>query len=219
MKTKGNPNLPKIGYLYHYPRLDHPTDKFRLDIFISANPTEKHFDVLRLILPVRDQKGKIELIKVTHPWEHDNAYQACAGVLIMEDRKGKKEEAFIFGGELKIFTEGNLTQSSLVSSAPIIKISGANPVNELYVEELEIILAKQRAAHGPDAKFEGNLCSTPPQNLYLACLREIRSKLKHSSVKSELSHQLLIFLQAEEHRLFAAGLVQESTVTLADIFG
>jgi hypothetical protein len=41
-------NLPKIGYLYHYPRIDHSTDNFRLDIHITSEPTNQHFDVLRV---------------------------------------------------------------------------------------------------------------------------------------------------------------------------
>ncbi|MBT3189898.1 MAG: hypothetical protein HN335_12960, partial [Anaerolineae bacterium] len=45
MNTKEENALPKIGYLYHYPQLDHPTDNFRLDIFVSSVPTEQHFDV------------------------------------------------------------------------------------------------------------------------------------------------------------------------------
>jgi len=219
MDTASDHNLPKIGYLYHYPKLDHPTDKFRLDIFISSEPTEKHFDVLRLSLPVSDQNGVIDNLKVVHPWSHKNTYHVCAGVVVMEDRKGKKEEAFSFGGELKILTEGDQTRCSLVSSAPILEITGAVPINELFIEELEIILAKQRAAHGPDNNFESSLCAVPPQDLCLACVRELQLKLKQSADRTELEFQLLSFLQKEEHRLFSAGLKLRPEVTLDDIFG
>ncbi len=34
--------LPKIGYVYHYPRLDNPTELFRLDIYIASIPSEKY---------------------------------------------------------------------------------------------------------------------------------------------------------------------------------
>ncbi len=60
MAVEANPNLPEIGYLYHYPRLDHPTDKFKLDIFISSVPTEKHFDVIRVTLPVTNHDGGMD---------------------------------------------------------------------------------------------------------------------------------------------------------------
>ena len=53
--------LPEIGYLYFYPRMEHPTEKFRLDVFISATPTEQHFDVLQFHCFVKNQRG----IKVT----------------------------------------------------------------------------------------------------------------------------------------------------------
>lgn len=219
MKTEADSKLPKIGYLYHYPTLDHPSDKFRLDIFISSTPTEKHFDVLRVTLPVTNQNGAIEYLKIVHPWLHDKIFRLCAGVVIMEDRKGKKEEAFTFGGELKILSEEDQTQCFLVSSAPILEISGAVPLNELYIEKLEIILAEQHAAHGPDRGFESNLCAAAPDSLYLACIRELRNKLKQSHHKNEMEYQLLYFLETEEHRLFAAGMAQKPAVTLEDIFG
>jgi hypothetical protein len=219
MRSETDLKLPKIGYLYHYPRLDHPSDKFRLDIFISSIPTEKHFDVLRVTLPVIKQDGGIEHLKIIHPWLHEKSFHLCAGVVIMEDRKGKKEEAFSFGGEIKILSEEDQTQCFLVSSAPILEINGALPLNELFIEELEIILAEQRAAHGPGSSFEANLCAASPESLYLACLRELRSKLKQSQHKNELDFQLLSYLDAEEHRLFAAGITQMQEVTLEDIFG
>ena len=93
-------NLPKIGYLYHYPTVDHPTDKFRLDIYLSSIPTEKHFDVLHVITNTESQYGGLERLKVTHPWDFQSLYHVCAGKIILEDRKDKKDEAFCFGGQL-----------------------------------------------------------------------------------------------------------------------
>ncbi len=219
MKPDPDLKLPKIGYLYHYPRLDHPTDKFRLDIFISSVPTEKHFDVIRVTLPVTNHDGGMDHLKIVHPWFHDNTARICAGVVIMEDRKGKKEEAFTFGGEINITSEKDQTKCYLVSSAPILEISGAQPLNKLFIEELEIILAEQHSAHGPDRDYEFNLCAASPENLYLACLRELRHKLKQSPLKNELKFQLQSFLLYEEHRLFSAELVSNPVISLVDIFG
>ena len=126
MKTDAGSKLPKIGYLYHYPRLDHLTDKFRLDIFISSTPTEKHFDVLRVTLPVINQEGAIEHLKISNPWIHEKSYRICAGVVVMEDRKGKRKKR-LSSVRIKILAGKDQTDCYLVSSAPIFEISGALP--------------------------------------------------------------------------------------------
>ena len=137
----------------------------------------------------------------------------------MEDRKGKKEEAFTFGGEINITSEKDQTKCYLVSSAPILEISGASPLKKRYIEEIEIILAEQRAEHGPDREYETHLCAAPPESLYLACVRELSQKLKKDTDKNELEFQLVAFLHSEEHRLYAAGMVLRQDITLGDIFG
>jgi hypothetical protein len=218
MTQKSESDLPKIGYLYHYPKLGHPTDIFRLDIFISSIPTEQHFDVLRVHLFLKTQKGKIERLSITHPWTYEKAARVCAGVVIMEDRKGKKEEAFTFGGQLIIDVKESQTVCVLVSSAPILEISGATPMHSLFIDEVEILLAEHRAAFENDHEYENRLCSADPLALYLACLKELIQKFEQFSHKGEEQLQFLIFLHSQEHRLDAAGLLRDPVVTLGEIF-
>ena len=147
MTEKSQRDLPKIGYLYHYPQPDHPTDKFRLDIFLSSTPTEQHFDVVQAHFSVKAATDAIAELKVTHPWTYEQKARVCVGLVVIEDRKGKKEEAFTFGGQLEIDGQVSQTVCKLVSTAPILEISRATPLHQFFIEEIEIILAEYRAKY------------------------------------------------------------------------
>jgi len=210
--------LPKIGYLYHYPRLDHPTDNFRLDIHVSSEPTNKHFDVLRAQIPVKAEEGYIRLLKVTHPWKFEKSAQVCAGILSMEDRKGSKEDAFTFGGKLTIENQEKQDICVLVSSAPILEMSGVVPLHIQFVEEVEILLAKIQARYSDHQAYEERLIKTEPFALYLACLQSILEKYEVLSHKTENQYRLLIYLHSQLHRLESAGMIREPILHLDDLF-
>ncbi len=211
-------NLPKLGFLYHYPSLDHPTDKFRLDIFISSVPTEKHFDVLHVILNIESQYGGLERFKITHPWEYQSPYRVCPGTVIMEDRKGKKVEAFCFGGNLVINKKDSFTECFLSSPAPILEFDETNPMKVLLIEKVEILLAEYRAGYTNDQDFEKDLCSTAPLDLYTACLTSLTSDLRSKAQKNDQDLQFLNYLHKEDYRLGMAGLIDSPAPGLDDIF-
>lgn len=218
MAEKSQRELPEIGYLYHYPQLDHPTDIFRLDIFVSSVQTERHFDVLRTHFFVKAKGETITKLTVTHPWVYEQYARVCAGVVVLEDRKGKKEEAFTFGGHLKIDGQESQTVCRLVSSAPILEISSATQIHGFFVEELEIILAQLQARYADHKVYEKRLCNTDPYRLYLACLLELVEKIEGFQHKDENYQQLLVYLHSQEHRLAAAGLLKGLLPTLESLF-
>jgi len=217
MAMKSARDLPKIGYVYHYPQLDQPNDTFRLDIFISSIPTEQHFDVLRVNFDGRYAKGGIESFTVTHPWHYEKTVRVCAGVIRMEDRIGKKEEAFTFGGQLSIDNQKMQTICVLVSSAPILEISEATPLQQLYIEELKIILAQHRAANLKNHDYERRLSEIDPLELYLACLEELIQKFEQFPRKDEKYLKFLMFLHSQKHRLQAAGLYRTPVYKIDDL--
>jgi len=211
-------NLPEIGYLYHYPSLDHPTDKFRLDIFISNIPTEKHFDVLHVILNIESQYGGSERFKISHPWEYQSLHRLCPGMVILEDRYGKKEEAFCFGGQLTINKKGSLTECFLVSPAPILEIEENNPMNTLLIEKAEILLAEYRAVYANEQEYEVALCAADPLDLYIAFLYNSLEESRLKVHKDDIELQFFSYLHKEKHRLQAAGIIKEPLPSLDDIF-
>jgi hypothetical protein len=218
MANKSEENLPKIGYVYHFPKIDEPTDKFRLDIFISSIPTEKHFDVLNLYIFVKAQNGEIKHETISHPWDDETSVNICAGVVIMEDRKGKKEEAFTFGGKMEIEEQEMQTICILKSAAPILEISAATPMHRLFIEELEILLAKLQAKYPDHNQYDRQLCEADPAELYQACLMELIQKFENFPNKNEKYFQLLMHLHSQEHRLKEAGLFEIPAPSLDKIF-
>lgn len=209
--------LPQIGYLYHYPRLEHPSDHFRLDIFIFPEPTEQHFDIERAQFLVSTKEGDIENLVVSHPWVFEKEAQVCTGLLQMKDRKGKKEEAYTFGGQLTVKTEDRLTNCTLVSSAPLLRISGATSQHALFIEEVEILMAERKALYSKSHEFDRKLILANPQDLYRACLEALIQKFKHFPHKDEEYLQFLDYLQMEKHRFQAARLTKGPAPNLVDI--
>lgn len=209
--------LPKIGYVYHYPRLDNPTELFRLDIYISPIPSEMHFDVKSVHLFTRTQVESIERLSISHPWSFEQTVHVCAGLVEMEDFKGKKEEAFTFGGRLRIDTQEAFTTCTLVSSAPIMEISGASLMGKLFVEEVEILLAERQAEYTLVHDYEKRLAKADPLQLYLASLETLIQKFETFPNKDEVYARFLIYLHQQKHRMEAAGLLKGVIQPLSDL--
>lgn len=218
MGNEADSKLPNIGYLYHYPSLDHPTDKFRLDVYISSIPTEKHFDVLHVILNVESQYGGLERLKISHPWKLQSPYRVCPGMVILEDRKDKKYEAFCFGGQLTINVKDMLTECILLSSAPILEIDENLPMKVKFIEKVEILLAEYRADYSNDKDYEFHLCAAAPFDIYSACLKNILDEVKSKTHQDDINLQFLDYLHKEEYRLSTAGLLKDTVPSLDEIF-
>ena len=218
MTRENAKNLPKIGYLYHYPSLDHPTDKFRLDIYISSIPTEKHFDVLHVITNIESQYGGLERLKLTHPWKFQSHYCVCAGKVILEDRKDKKNEAFCFGGQLTIKGKESLTECVLVSPAPIIEINETSPMQVMFIVEVEMLLAEYRTDYSDENDFEMHLCAADPFDLFTACLMNLIDKYKYKAHEDGINLQFLNYLHQEQYRLHLAGLLKDPLPSLEEVF-
>lgn len=217
MKSPIN-NLPEIGYLFHYPTFDQPTGHFQLDVYVSSIPTEKHFDVQFATFSVKTSNDCIRSLTVTQPWNFEKNAEVCAGPIVLEDRKGKKVEAFSFGGRLNIESKELQTVCTLVSDAPILDISIASPMNKLFIEEVEIILAKSRADYPEHLEFEKKLCAADPFILYMACLNELIPHIADLSQKQEPYNHLENYLHTQIHRFESAGLLKSHQKDLECIF-
>lgn len=163
--------MPKFGYRFTYPDSSHTSGFSRLDINISKYPTRQHYDPEKLRIDVKSDEGLIESLTIRHPWEYKSTYQVLAGLVEMTDRNGKKEEAYTFGGSLKTKTQDEFTICTLESLAPIVEISLIGQFSLMFIEEIEILLARRRVAllTGPHI-FEQRLINADPFTLYLACL-------------------------------------------------
>ena len=217
-KTNNQPEL-KFGYLFTPPESSHAPGGSRLDIFINENPTEHHFDPEKLHLRVKSNERSIESLTIRHPWVFVPAYQALAGTIEATDRNGKKEEAYTFGGSLKIESQNTFTVCTLESPAPILKISSAGQIPMLFIEEIEILLAGRRAALlSKPHLYETRLMDADPFKLYLACLNALIDKFERSHHKGILRiSEFLNFLHVEGKRLKDGGLTALLVPALEEI--
>lgn len=210
--------LPKIGFLYHFPDLSHPKSRFRLDIHISNEPTHKHFDIIWTKFLAWSQKDGAFEVTVHHPWTDKKEFQVCPGLVIMEDRNGYKKEAFTLGGKLTIEVEDQQTICKLTSEAPILGINEASAVGKLLIDDLEVLLAEYRADFVIVTKFQSALCQINPFSLYLACLKKLIFKVESIQKKDDLTFDYLLHLQMQWNRLEAVGKIPAEVPTLAELF-
>ena len=184
-ENENNAHLPytkTLGYVFTPPcSPDYPMYR-QLDVFLHAEPTELHFDPEVVRFMVTSPIWGTERIKVRHPWQREEEHRVIPNCVVMRDRVNKVIEAFTFGGELQIVTEGDCTRCTLKSPAPIFPLTKGSTVATIFTEEAEILLAERRAvwdAAHPKAPFEERLAKVDPFDLYLACLEEFQLKFFH----------------------------------------
>jgi len=199
MSDQYKSNEKEYGYFFH-PRERSDTPGYRqLDVFFHSVPTNKHFDPMNMTLNIAPEHNHIELIKIHHPWSLLEQYQVCAGRVILQDRKGKKTEAFTFGGNLRIKSEDELTIGVLTSPAPLLELVSTSSISSIFAEETEILFAERRAEWEPDhTTFNKKMIKADPLTLYCVCLEALREKFEHSRLRdSENIHHFAHFIQTE----------------------
>jgi hypothetical protein len=175
-----------------------------MDIMLRSSPTNIHFDPSRLYLTVVSGENDISHLTITYNGIQLNKYRVVAGPVCIQDRKGKVLHAFTFGGELRIEVEEQEKICTIISTAPIFQF--IQPIAIRFIEEVEIILAEQRAKWENDPhEFETRLAAAEPLVLYAACLKFLINKFELSNNKSaqHLVHFIHTEIQAlhEEHAL------------------
>jgi hypothetical protein len=201
---------PELGYRFHPKRYAHSPGHPRLDVILPATPSEEHYDPERLRVRVASIHGGVEYIVLHHPWHSAiTRYRACAGRVILWDRRGKEVVTFTFGGDLSIEPGEAHTTCTLASPAPIILLTDEPTIPRTLAEEVEVLLARRRAAWGLDKKeYEQRLASADPLALYAACL-EVLSETPRTFREGpgdERARQFRRFVQAEIEALREADL-------------
>ena len=221
MTTHDQGNLKKrdYGYYFHSREYSDSPGHPRLDVLLRSVPTGKHFDPEKLSITVASEQRCTEFLRVHHPWPAQEQYRACAGRVILQDRKGKKVEAFTFGGDFWIESEEMLTACVLTSPAPILERTGTSSIPELLAEEVEIIFAERRAAWEPDqSTFKDRLRATDPFTLYCICLESLIEKFeRYPSKEDEFVQQLIHFLNTEIKTLHELDKWPVSLPTIANV--
>ncbi len=207
------------GYYFHSREYSNSPGHPRLDVLLRSVPTGKHFDPEKLSLTVAPKHKGTELLRVQHPWLGQDQYRACAGHMILQDRKGKKVEAFTFGGDLRIESEEMLTACFLTSPAPILVLIGTSSIPMLLAVETEIVFAERRANCELDrSTFKDRLTAADPFTLYCICLEALKKKFeRYPSRGVEFIQQFVNFLNTEIKTLHELDKWPVSMPTVAEI--
>ena len=208
---------PKMGYWYHH--YGHAPGALRLDIAISKVPTGMHFDPSVVHLAVKSNQDSIEQLAIQHPWIFANTYQAYAGLVEMVDRRGKKEEAYTFGGSLTIKSRDTVTNCVLESPAPILEISSANPILIMFIEEFQISFAKRKAVLLYEShNYEKLLANADPLSCCVDYIKSLVEKFDNFNHKEDpCILQFIKFLHAEKKRLKDEGYEPDLSSDLEEI--
>ncbi|MEJ2551064.1 MAG: hypothetical protein P8Z42_10170 [Anaerolineales bacterium] len=196
----------ELGYRFVAGRNPQSIGYRRLEINILCAPSERHFDPKITQIPIFTLKDsvrphKIDQLEIYHPWVYRDTYQVAPGLVTLADRKGKKVEAYTFGGKLTIDSDENCTTCVLQSDAPIIEINHANPAIMKFIDEVEIILAEQRANRAADLEdFEARLEKVPVSKLYVACLMELKKKIGGAQAGGDFVDRKLADIIDEERQ-------------------
>jgi hypothetical protein len=198
-----NSKTLEIGYWFFPPESKQAPGGNRLEVILSETPIWGNSSPKSIHVTVKSRQGTAEKLKVTHPWRFRYSHELLTGLIEIHTIDGSKVEAFTLGGSLEIYTNDALTTCIIKSPAPIVEITMNGTIHDLFIDELEIILAKHRAAHLYDPpEDDTGVITASPLELYAAILNDMLESFDHSHHKEDTQVQELInFLHAEVRRL------------------
>lgn len=178
-----SPREVDLGYAFSPPGEHFTMGHSRLDVQLLPEPSLRHFDPEMLQAPLREftSGGSLSVVnrKIHHPWHGPKQLRVTPGRICMRDRVGKVQEAFSFGGTMQVMTSPEKTICSLRSPAPIFELFDGNKLPDLFIQEVEILLAQLRARMTEDpAALTRRLATVEPAELYVSMLGEVKRRLE-----------------------------------------
>jgi hypothetical protein len=170
--------------------------------------------------PVLSVAEGCELLRIHHPWPEASRYRVCCGLIVLNDRKDKRIEAFTFGGELVIDPYETYTTCVFCSPAPILALSNEDTLARQFAAEVLAMLAEQQAVWNlrqPHEDFERRLTGIDPMSLYLACLVSMRTRLQPIVAGDRAVPSLLHLLARAQRDLELVRSWPVSPITLSEL--
>ena len=201
--TTQNPKTLELGYWFSPPESKGAPGGNRLEISLPESPIGEFFTPISVHLSVKSRQDFPEKLKIIHPWTFGQNYQLLPGVIEIIPTDGEKVEAFTLGGDLEIEMRDTMTTCIVTSPAPILEITSNGTIEDLFIEELQILLAERRAVLLNEANdYDDRIIDAPPMELYAAMLNALIDKFDHSHHKEDPQLlELIHFLHAEKRRL------------------
>lgn len=197
-----------LGYSFQPPAPAEFPNYHRLSVWLRTQPTGLHYDPDTVICRVVGGQKSVETLIVRHPTLDEQSFQLALGLVSLSDRKGKKIEAFAFGGTLHIASDYDVTTCTFESPAPILALLAPDSLSDRLAAEVEALLARCRAQWNnrrSSEDFDQRLASIDPQRLYVSCLLGVQDRLNTIHNSDEGLHAILHFIDYKRHTLQAAG--------------
>ncbi len=202
---------PPIGYEFiphtRFPELGYEA----LHVYVYDRPTGEHFDPCRVFCTVAEEhRGHLGLrrLHIEHPWSDKDDHHLCAGRIIVEDHKGKRVEAFTWGGEAHIETNDAFTRCVFRTPVPMLVFDPNDRTEDTLISEFEALLARRRAAWEPRLEeFEHRLASADPQALFASATLALSAQLQEypSAGRSTAYWKMRSWTEAALERLKEGG--------------
>jgi hypothetical protein len=170
-------------------------------VAIRETPTQAHFDPESIGANILDEDGVPEWTTLHREWRFPTSSRVSAGRVILRDRVKKTVEFFTFGGTIESFAVPGETVYSLRSPAPILEITPGESGSDIddLIFEVETLLARLHTAWGMDDDHFGlHLGQVAPDQLYVASLNSILTKLKQTPALRERHSELYTLLLKEK---------------------
>ncbi len=207
----------RYGYWIHHMDVEDAKPHNRLEIIISEEATELHFDPHRVIFSVISKGEPLHLV-VTHPWHLKKTYGVSAGFVEMIDQKGNKKEVLTFGGTVTIHPHDDDTTIYLESEAPLIEMGSSLTVPHLFIDEAKILLAERKAAYKQDEdQFYAHIDQAAPAALYAGIVLSLDQRFMRRKERLDIDQKLLDFLHAEKRRLTENRLIPANVFSIEDV--
>ena len=194
-----DPKLISIGYTLEPSRYSPALGYSRLSVLISANPTQRFFDVKQFSIPTFDGR----FLRYTHITRHELApaesFKACVGELRLETHQGETMQAFTFGGNLQTSVEMGALYCEYTSNAPILKLDDdPNSANRAIADEIVDLLAElESKLSGHEDELYTRLSKFDPYTIFLSCLVSLQALVDNVplGVRRERFHQASVNIQ------------------------
>ena len=212
-------SLPPLGgYFFDPPEYEHAPGAPRLEVYLADISLPDQIIPRTLRLAVRIEND-IEELTIDHPWTQGREFTAGPGCISLHGPLQTQAGAYTFGGCLRIYTQEEYTTCTLTSPAPILNLDRMNPQASMLFEEVEALLAQQRAAHLDETpSYTCRLAHIDPARLYACCLHSLLQKFNDPALLRNIqSEHFRTFLRAEIKALQEADRWPERAMLLEEL--
>lgn len=158
---------------------------------INARPTLKHFDPEWVSFPRITEHGYLDSMRISITWTGRATLPLAAGVVSVQDRKGKRVEFFSFGGQVELLREDKAVVLQICSDAPLLYLLYFVPSESTGCALATFALgqlARAKARWDDNTAFERHLATIQPLRLFATILQGFHTYLRSQPPQRHAKH-------------------------------